>query len=81
MDIDSLVDNNNNDEKKKLFLIKKQNTLFIKKIKNMNTLIDETLEMIEKDMMQKKMEINKWSDLFFQNAKHYKQIINNLEIE
>ena len=54
MDIDSLVKDNNKNEKKKIFLIKKQNAVFFKNFKNINLLITETIDMIEKDMIKKK---------------------------
>jgi hypothetical protein len=78
MEIEDLIKNDNESEKKKLFLIKKQNMCFMKKIKTIENLSDETIETIEKKAKNKREEINKISDLLFQNKKHFNQIIKNL---
>ena len=44
----------------------------------MENLYNETIDLLEKNINNKKKEINKISDLSFQNKKHFNQIIKNL---
>lgn len=65
-------------ELKNLFLIKKQNELILKKIKQIEDLYNNTINALLIQINEKKYIIQNLNDIFLENNKHLKYILSEL---
>lgn len=65
-------------EIKNLILIKKQNNLIIEKLKQTNYLYYKTTETLLNQSKEKEIEIKNLNNMFLENSKHLKYILQNL---
>lgn len=78
IEIDKLISDNNKREIANLLLIKKTNKIILKKIINMNELLNDTIELLEKNLILKQKNINDYSLLFNANKKNFEIAMKNL---